>query len=606
METQKNTSLGFFLFFISFLLCMTASAANDPGNGGGFSHEQHFINNPYTGTVSCLGSGCHDKEAADVLTTGHWKWQGVAENVVGVENEIHGKNDFINNFCVSVPTNEGRCAQCHIGYGYTDKDFDFSNAESIDCLICHDQTDTYVKGKTNGGLPIIPLVSDTEPDLQAVAMSVADNGGVPGRQNCIVCHANAGGGDNIKHGDLSMSIASTTREFDVHMGTDGGDMSCVDCHDVDRTTGGKVASHGIGGMPYHSVDEGIMKQCVDCHADSPAPVHSGEIASMIATHDRLTCQVCHIPAIARNTSTKTEWYWSTAGDFERVPVLDEDGRPDYDLKKGDFVWTKNVRPTLRFFNGKWNKMMINVNDIVGETEEIEDQPVDLGSPVGDRSDPDAMIYPFKKMIGNQVAGENEDDEDNEYYTMLVPHLFKKTDDLPNPYWGVYDWDLALQDAAGYTGQFYSGYFEFVDTVMLLTVNHEIAPKENSLGMNNDCSDCHAEGLIDWPALGLAEDPYTIPEDAPVIDKASWGDMANPFKGKLKVEGEAGPRDRVRIVNGVTGERIFTVRADRDGDFEGARNVRDEDAPCTVAAVVDGFYSASVAVEDVPEECVGKP
>ena len=43
--------------------------------------------------------------------------------------------------------------------------------------------------------------------------------------------------------------------------------------------------------------------------------------------------------------------------------------------------------------------------------------------------------------------------------------------------------------------------------MLLAVNHEIAPKEQSLGANNNCSDCHAEGLIDWPALGWDEDPY---------------------------------------------------------------------------------------------------
>ena len=187
--------------------------------GKGFSHENHFTDNSYVGTESCLGSNCHDSEANDVLLTGHWNWQGISTNIEGVEGEIHGKNDFINNFCVAVPTNEGRCAQCHIGYGYVDKDFDFTTANNIDCLICHDQTDTYKKGLTTGGLP------DPALDLQVVARSVGDNDGVPGRKNCIVCHANAGGGDNVKHGDLAMSLLDTTREFDVHLGTDGADMT---------------------------------------------------------------------------------------------------------------------------------------------------------------------------------------------------------------------------------------------------------------------------------------------------------------------------------------------------------------------------------------------
>lgn len=89
-------------------------------------------------------------------------------------------------------------------------------------------------------------------------------------------------------------------------------MNCVACHDMDRNNGGQVISHGIGGMPYHSVDEGNMKQCVDCHAPS-SRLHKGKVRKMVNTHDRLACQVCHIPAIAREVSTKVEWYGSDAG-----------------------------------------------------------------------------------------------------------------------------------------------------------------------------------------------------------------------------------------------------------------------------------------------------
>jgi hypothetical protein len=109
-----------------------------------------------------------------------------------------------------------------------------------------------------------------------------------------------------------------------------------------------------------------------------------------------------------------------------------------------------------------------------------------------------MIYPFKKMIGNQVADTNNQ-------TMLVPHLFGLAGG-PNPYWGAYDWDLAVQDGAIKTGQTYSGAFEFVDTVMYLTVNHEIAPKEQALGMDRDCGDCHLGADVDWTGLGWTGDP----------------------------------------------------------------------------------------------------
>ena len=66
----------------------------------------------------------------------------------GFEGKIHGKKDLINNFCQAVPSNEGRCSQCHIGIGWGDKDFDFSNPKNIDCLACHDQTGTYKKVPT--------------------------------------------------------------------------------------------------------------------------------------------------------------------------------------------------------------------------------------------------------------------------------------------------------------------------------------------------------------------------------------------------------------------------------------------------------------------------
>ena len=84
-----------------------------------------------------------------------------------------------------------------------------------------------------------------------------------------------------------------------------------------------------------------------------------------------------------------------------------------------------------------------------------------------------MIYPFKLMSGNQPV-------DPVTHTVLVPHLFGPKGG-PNPYWKKYDWNLALQDGAAYTGQDYSGEYAFAATEMLLSVNHEVAPAEQALG-----------------------------------------------------------------------------------------------------------------------------
>ncbi|MBT8108902.1 MAG: hypothetical protein KJP17_11735 [Gammaproteobacteria bacterium] len=479
--------------------------------GGAYEIEQlhagFFTDNTYDGTESCLN--CHGKLADEVLTTAHFTWKGLASNIVNVPpGSYHGKVDLLNNFCIAVPSNEGRCTQCHAGYGWVDQTFDPEDPKNIDCLVCHDQTNTYAKAKPNGGLP------EGTVDLQAVARSVAMNGGKPTIDNCIDCHAKAGGGNNVKHGDIAMNLANTTMEFDVHMGTDTvAQYVCVDCHDVKRDANLKPVSHGIGGMPYHSVDEGNMKDCVDCHGAAEARHAAYPVAGIINTHPRLACQVCHIPTIARHTPTKMEWYWDTAGDVDRGKEFDPDFLPMeipvYDPMKGSFVWKKDVRPTLLYFDGTWNRSIIGVTDEYTAAGTPAD-PVVLGAPASDYTDDDAMIYPFKKMIGNQIANTTTK-------MIMVPHLFG-TAGGANPYWGNWDWSLAVQDAAALTGQPYdpaNDTLGFVSTEMYLTVNHEVAPREDAYGV---CQDCHGAGQIDWTALG-----YSCEGDGCDPDPAADGD-----------------------------------------------------------------------------------
>ena len=439
-------------------------------------HDPYFAANPYADTDSCLT--CHMDVGNDLIQTGHWLWEGDNNNVEGFEGQLIGKTNLINNFCIAIGSNEARCTQCHIGIGWKANptgdpalDFDFDDPSGLDCLVCHDTTNTYAKDPKKAGAPV-----DTV-DLNAVAQSV----GTPTRRACLPCHANAGGGDNVKHGDIAMNLLDTTRVYDVHMGTDGGDFACQRCHEF--------VDHGVGGMPIHHVDEGNMQGCQDCH---PNPNHTNGI---VGSHTTLACQVCHIPAIARFVPTKVEWYWETAGDGARVPVLDENGKPDYDKMKGDFVWEKNYRPALRRFDGKWNRTFVGNDDFLQPAD--KENPVVLGAPAADGNDKSIKIYPFKKMIGNQPA-------DRGTLTVVVPHLFPYNADDTTAYWKSYEWGPALLEGARYNDQpKFSNDIQWIYTVMYLTVNHEVAPKEQALG-SGGCADCHASGLIDWEEIGYPQ------------------------------------------------------------------------------------------------------
>jgi octaheme c-type cytochrome (tetrathionate reductase family) len=452
-------------------------------------HELYFGVVLYEGTESCLL--CHQKEGQAALEMGHFKWEGKSNRVAGLEGKTLGKTNLLNNFCIAIPTNEGRCTQCHAGIGFKDDTFNFDDPRNVDCLICHDQSGTYAKDIKTAGAPVPGI------DLNKVAQSIA-LGSDPQRKNCINCHARAGGGDNVKHGDLSTDLEATTREYDVHMGTDGADFRCTACHGANHDPKSGAVNHGNAGMSLHSVNEGEMKQCADCHGTQNT-IHADTPANQLfeaGWHKRLACQVCHIPAIARKKPTKVEWYWSDAGQtVDPIPKDPVTGKETYDKKKGTFVWANNVRPVLRYSNGTWNRKVINMND------SYDEEPIDLGSPLGDYTDPDAMIYPFKLMIGNQPV-------DTVNSTVMVPHLFGMAGG-PNPYWGKFNWDLALQDGSAYTGQPYSGTYGFAATEMLLSVNHEIAPAEKALGngpVPDNCASCHHSEYVDWDELGWTDDP----------------------------------------------------------------------------------------------------
>ena len=385
---------------------------------------------------------------------------------------------------MTISSNEGRCSQCHISYGWQDNTFDFTDTSNIDCLVCHDTTGTYKKhpSANGGGGPPAMMVDGT---LTVVEFSelenVAYNVGTPSRANCLACHANAGGGDNVKHGDLSTDLTSPTADMDVHMG--GLDYSCQDCH--------TESHHKIASTTMLHSNEG-QAACADCHDDDAPHTENGIIASFLNLHtNRVACQTCHIPTFSRTMATTMEWYWDEAGE-DRTSIAEQYGRAVYDKKKGRFEWGMDVDPAYMWYNGNWERKVINANDTYTEAGTVAD-PVILAKPTATSADSDAKIYPFKLLTGRQPA-------DTTNNRMVVPHLFG-TKSGANPYWVAYDWALAIEEGTTYAGQPYSGDYGFVNTAMYLSINHEVAPKEDALS----CESCHGNAAF-WTQVGMT-DPF---------------------------------------------------------------------------------------------------
>lgn len=429
------------------------------------AQEDHseFIEGPFSSpqevTETCLM--CHDGIDQDIMRTTHWTWMGKEfVDANGVARRA-GKQNIINNFCISLSSNWARCTSCHIGYGWEDENFDFTNGNNIDCLVCHDQTGTYKKTPTGAGMP------DPSVDL----VKVAQNVGRSSNASCGACHFYGGGGNGVKHGDLNKSLLEPSRDLDVHMG--GAGLSCSDCHAGEN--------HQILGASHGSLASGSNHiNCIDCHGEDP---HAKKILNSHVSS--VACETCHIPAFAREEPTKTWWDWSSAGQ-NRPEKTDALGMPVYDKKKGDFRWENNVVPDYHWHNGQAEYYQLG--------EPIDPyEAVQINRLSGKKEDPAAKITPFKLMRGKQIY-----DAENNY--LITPKLFG-----PDGYWATFNWGSAAELGMAESNLPYSGKYGFIETAMYLPVNHMVAPAKESLR----CADCHTQKeskKLDWKALGYEDDP----------------------------------------------------------------------------------------------------
>jgi hypothetical protein len=246
---------------------------------GGQNHAE-FITGPFKSgpevTKKCIE--CHENEAKSFMKSVHWNWG--RKQVANGKTIEFGKTNAVNNYCIALPSNWPRCTSCHAGYGWKDGTFDFTKAENVDCLVCHDTTGTYKKFTAGAGHPVyagekkeFPKGKVWEPvDLVKVAQSV----GKPSRTACGSCHFYGGGGDRVKHGDLDSSLENPTPEIDIHMGGKSK-MTCESCHKGgDHTIKGEAASVSVGSGAH-------IMGCADCHK---AGVHKNAMLNKHASKVR--------------------------------------------------------------------------------------------------------------------------------------------------------------------------------------------------------------------------------------------------------------------------------------------------------------------------------
>jgi hypothetical protein len=429
------------------------------------SHVGRFSS--YEGTATCLD--CHTDQAMEVHGSVHYQWKGDASETIGLIPGDAGKLGGINDFCIYPDINwigkltntagvqvDGGCAKCHAGLGLKpDPNPSQAQLENIDCLICHSPDYKRKVELVNGGYGFVP---DTE-KMTVTILQAASNITLPNKDSCLNCHTKAGGGNNLKRGDIEEAHRNPTRSFDVHMASTsagGAGLECLDCH---QASSHKIAGRGTDLRPRDSEDP---VACTNCH--SLTPHGSVDVDKHTA---RVNCTVCHIPTFAKVAPTDMERDWSRPG----VLV------PETGLYEPYHVKGTNVVPEYLFFNGKSYFYQFGDPAVAGESGRII-----LAEPEGRITDPGAKIHAFKHHLGNQPM-----DTSTRRLLPLKIGKFFETGQMA---------DAVKLGAAevGWTSKSY----EFAETERFMGLFHEVAPKESAL----TCNSCHDGGTrLDFAALG---------------------------------------------------------------------------------------------------------
>lgn len=429
----------FLLLFMPAILAAHQMNQYDPNN-------PHASIRSWKGTATCLK--CHQQEGEEVFHSTHYQWLGETPYMTNGP-DIQGKLDMgVNSYCINTTGNWNGCGNCHAGLGARpDTIISTSQLKNIDCLICHQ--DEYKRKKVAG-----LFIPDT--DAMSITMKeAAQTVHLPTRSGCLQCHAKGGGGDNFKRGDMALAHGNTAdKNFDVHMSTSGGDLTCQSCHVTENHL---MAGKGSDLRP---TDLDVEMTCYSCHEDKNTP--TGHNSRTIGRHvARVACQSCHIPTYAKNAfdtaaTEQTEIHrdWQQPHNTGSPPI-----HPQATMA-GDLT------PRYRWWNSLSSSYLL-FDQVLAPTGET----IPTSEPVGAVNSANAKIYPFKYKTAYQPM-----DSSAQQLIALDTSV----------YFATGDYVAATRAGLENMGRSSSTPVSWVTTDTYQLITHEVASANVALS----CNDCH--------------------------------------------------------------------------------------------------------------------
>jgi hypothetical protein len=425
--------------------------------GSGGAHD-NLVWADYPG--ACLV--CHDNGEAgghydEVFNSTHYQWVGMAQDMVNQPGSLQGKlTNAVNSYCINIEGNWPICGSCHAGRGIKPGEGD--TKANVDCLVCHNVDYALSRVRLTDGSMGPPAGTD-----QATLDGYVRNIAPPTRANCLKCHANAGGGDGVKRGDLSMAlIGNADAYFDVHMNPAGPDLQCQDCHVFQNHL---VIGKGSDLRPTDDPSRGSEIACTTCHTgfdSGNGHAGAGRRSEPDRHVGRVACQSCHIPTYAK-VATEVHRDWRYHHDGTPADGFAAPGHPEV-------VKASNLIPQLRF----WNRASDNY--LMGDAAIIDPETgrYPTSRPLGDVQD--GMLTPFKYKTAAQPI--NLDDN-----TLVMLDTFE--------YLAVSgDVVASIESGLVNTGYPADTPVDWVETDTFQMINHGVSPADAVA----DCTQCHMEAV----------------------------------------------------------------------------------------------------------------
>lgn len=404
----------------------------------------------YPGT--CLS--CHNQEFNDMSQATHYRWVGETPDMTNQTGSLQGKlTNAVNSYCINILGDWKICGKCHVGRGLRPDDAQ-ADLTNIDCLACHNADYAMVRTRLADGTMGPP--EGTDP---AVLNGYVQNIAAPTRTACLKCHANAGGGDAVKRGDLSMAtITNSDPHFDVHMNTTGSDLQCQACHVFQNH---KTIGKGSDLRPTDDLARGAEVVCVTCHVGMDSGTGHLDAGANRVDADRhvarVSCQACHIDRYAK-VATETHRDWRFHHDGSPADGASGPGHPHIDT-------AADLQPVMKF----WNRTSDNY--LLGDTAVIDPATGNYPTsrPLGDIND--GKLYPFKYKTADQPMVSS----DNALLALDTLVYIGQTG------------DVVQAITSGLTNMGYAAGepYEWVTTDTYQLLNHGVAP-----AVDVDCAKCH--------------------------------------------------------------------------------------------------------------------